>query len=138
MMDFSAGAKRGVATRPVVLVLAFLVEVGAAAAAWAHHSFAMFDQHQTETISGTVRQFQWTNPHVWIQLLVPDASGKDKEWSIECTSVNFLFRRGWHNDTLKPGDKVTLSIRPLKDGQAGGSLIGVSSLNGAPLTLTPE
>ena len=137
-MDVTTVAKRRSSTRVVLLVLTFLVGGGAAAATWAHHSFAMFDQHKTDTISGTVREFQWTNPHVWIQLRVPDASGKDKEWSIECTSVNFLYRRGWHNDTLKPGDKVTLTIRPLKDGQPGGSLIAVSSLNGAPLVLTPE
>jgi len=68
----------------------------------------------------------------------PDSAGASREWSIECTSVNFMFRRGWRHDTLKPGDKVTLSVRPLKNGQPGGSLIQVSALNGKPLTLEPE
>ena len=128
-------------SQPPAVLLAALILAGTMGAtrSLAHHSFGMFDQHKTTVLSGTVRAFEWTNPHVWIQLRVPDPSGgADKEWSIECTSVNFMVRRGWRHDTLKPGDKVTLSLRPLKDGEPGGSLIGVSSLNGSALVLTPE
>jgi hypothetical protein len=109
---------------------------GIAGRAWAHHSFAMFDYHETVNLTGTVQQFQWTNPHVWIQLEIPDSAGAGpKEWSVQLTSVNFLYRVGWRHDTLKPGDKVRLSVHPLKKGGAVGSLAGISSVNGKPFTL---
>jgi hypothetical protein len=104
----------------------------------AHHSFAMYDSTRTITIEGTVRDFQWTNPHVWIQVLVPDGRGGSEEWGVECTSVNFMSRRGWTKHTLKAGDRISITLSPLRDGSRGGSFKGVNSLNGAPLELTPE
>jgi hypothetical protein len=124
---------RGVALAAFVALSAIVGTRG-----WAHHSFAMFDQNKRTVLAGTVREFQWTNPHVWIQLAVPDGKGGSTEWSIECTSVNFMVRRGWRHDTLKPGDKITLTMRPLKDGSHGGSLVAVTSVNGGPLSLSPE
>ena len=137
-MKSSLPSDRQALLRTVMLAIVVLACSAASTRTWAHHSFAMFDQHKTTVVSGTVREFQWTNPHVWIQLLVPNPAGGTKEWSIECTSVNFMVRRGWHHDTLKPGDKVTLSIRPLRDGEPGGSFLAVATLNGNPLTLSPE
>jgi hypothetical protein len=95
-------------------------------AAFAHHSFAMFDSQKTITLEGTIKEFQWTNPHTWIQLLVQDASGKEVEWSIEGGSVNGLARAGWKRTLLKAGDKATVVIHPLKDGNPGGSLVTVT------------
>jgi hypothetical protein len=95
-------------------------------AALAHHSFAMFDSQKTITLEGTIKEFQWTNPHTWIQLLVRDASGKEVEWSIEGGSVNGLARAGWKRTLLKAGDKATVVIHPLKDGNPGGSLVTVT------------
>jgi hypothetical protein len=89
----------------------------------AHHSFAMFDNQTTLTLEGTVKEFQWTNPHTWIQLLVRDASGKEVEWSIEGGSVNGLARAGWKRTLLKAGDKAKVVVHPLKDGKPGGSLV---------------
>jgi hypothetical protein len=109
-----------------------------AAPTQAHHSFAMYDSTRTITIEGTVRDFQWTNPHVWIQVLVPDGKGGSEEWGVECTSVNFMSRRGWTKRTLKAGDRISITLSPLRDGSRGGSFKGVNSLNGAPLELTPE
>ena len=79
-------------------------------AAYAHHSFAMFDQVNQKTLAGTVKEVQWTNPHIWVQLLVRDpASGQVVEWSIEGASPNALMRQGWKRDeTLKLGDAVTV------------------------------
>ena len=74
----------------------------------AHHSFAMFDQSKLVPLQGTVKEFRWTNPHVFIQLLVKNEDGTDEEWSIEMTSPEHLARVGWKPGTLKPGDKVTL------------------------------
>jgi len=107
----------------------------AGAAASAHHSFAMFDRTREIVIAGEVREFQWTNPHVWIQVVVPKPEGGTEEWSIECTSINFLTRWGWTHHTLKPGDKVALKIYPLKDGSTGGSLAELTSINGNPPNL---
>ena len=107
----------------------------AAAPVDAHHSFAMFDRDKAMTLSGTVREFQWTNPHVWIQVMVPDAKGADQEWGVECTSVNFMRRRGWARESLKPGDKVKMIIFPLKDGSRGGQFNKMTELNGSPNNL---
>jgi hypothetical protein len=104
----------------------------------AHHSFAMYDNGKQITIEGVVKELQWTNPHVWIQVLVPNAKGGQDEWSVECTSVNFMVRRGFNKTTIKAGDKISVSLTPLKDGSHGGAFKGVNSLNGAPLTHESE
>jgi hypothetical protein len=87
---------------------------------FAHHSFAMFDVTKELTLDGTVREFQWTNPHSWLQLTVME-NGQNFEYSIEGQSPNGLVRHGWTKKSLKPGDKVKVIIRPLKDGSRGGS-----------------
>ncbi len=104
----------------------------------AHHSFAMFDNKQNMTLEGTVKEFQWTNPHLWVQLLVKDpATGKEVEWSIEGGSPNGMRRQGWARTSLKPGDKAVVHIHPLKDGAPGGSLVSVS-VNGQQVGRTAE
>jgi hypothetical protein len=100
-----------------------------ASSAFAHHSFALFDAQKSMTLEGEVRQFQWTNPHTWIQLVVVDQAGKNVEWSIEGGSAATMSRQGWSRMALKPGDRVTVVIHPLKDGTRGGSLIS-ATLNG--------
>lgn len=95
----------------------------AGASAWAHHSFAMFDNKTEMTLVGTVKEFQWTNPHSWVQLIVTDPNGNPVEWSIEGGSVAALSHQGWTPATFTPGEKVEVIIHPLKDGRAGGSLI---------------
>ena len=108
-------------------VLSFLliatVAMLTAGSALAHHSFAMFDQSKAVTIEGTVKEFQWTNPHVFIQLLVKSDSGADVEWSIEMTSPEHLARVGWRPGTVKAGDKVSLVVHPMRDGSAGAQYI---------------
>jgi uncharacterized protein DUF6152 len=94
-----------------------------ASVASAHHSFAMFDQTKEVTLDGTLKELQWTNPHIWVQVMAKDpASGKDVEWSIEGGSPNGLSRRGWSRNMMKAGDKLTVVIHPLKNGDHGGSL----------------
>ena len=117
----------------VAFALAGVAAVSLAAApAFAHHSFAMFDSTKNTTLEGTIKEFQWTNPHSWVQIVVKDASGKDVEYSIEGGSPNGLARQGWKRTSLKPGDKAVLVMHPLKDGTAGGSLVTVS-VNGVPV-----
>ena len=101
----------------------------------AHHSFAMFDRDHPRELAGTVREFQWTNPHVWIQVRVPNAAGVQEEWGVELTSVNALRRPGWSRDSLHAGDRVRLLIFPLKDGSLGGQLNRVVEINGSASAL---
>ncbi len=102
----------------------------------AHHSFAMFDQSRLLTLHGTVKDFRWTNPHVFIQLLTDGGAGSQEEWSIEMTSPEHLSRVGWRPRTLKPGDKVTLNIHPMRDTTKGGQYLSGTGPNG-PLFGSP-
>src|SRR5437016_14161577 len=91
--------------------------------ALAHHSFTMFDLTKEVTITGSVKEFQWTNPHTFTWIDVPNAGGGTDVWGIEGMSPNFLGRRGWTKNTLKVGDKITAVIYPLKDGMKGGTFL---------------
>lgn len=106
--------------RKPLLALAALSAAAILAPAAAHHSFAMFDQGKTVTLKGQVAQFQWTNPHAFIELNVPNASGSSDRWSIELNSPNNLARQGWRRSSLKPGETVTVLINPLRNGKKGG------------------
>ena len=119
-----------VISRALRLSLATAACLAFAAPALAHHSFAMFDMSQEKSISGTVSDFQWTNPHSWIWLDVPTASGGSEQWGIEGMSPNFLERRGWSKRTLKIGDKVTVVVHPVKNGGKGGSFVRVTLPDG--------
>lgn len=100
-----------------------LLLAGASLPVVAHHSFSMFDDKKEITLKGEVKEFQWSNPHTWIQLYVTDASGKVVEWSIEGGSPNLVGRQGWKRNTFKTGDKVEITVHPLRDGQPGGSFM---------------
>ena len=89
----------------------------------AHHSFAVFDMTQQKTITGVVSKFEWTNPHTFIWLDVPNDKGVVESWAIEGMSPNYLGRRGWSKNSVKPGEKITVSVRPLKEGKPGGMFI---------------
>ena len=116
---------------PVVPGTAFWLTV-ISGVALAHHSFAMFDTTQTLTLQGTVKEFQWTNPHCFIQVLVRDG-GSTREWSIEMNGPADLYRKGWRPRSLLAGDKVTVKIHPIKDGSNGGSYLSAIGPAGQPL-----
>ena len=105
----------------------------AAAPATAHHSYTMFDLGKEATLTGTVQEFQWTAPHAWIELNVAARKGSPELWSIEGMSPNYLARRGWSRHSLKPGDKVSVVIHPLKDGARGGTVVRVILQDGRVL-----
>ncbi|HSG33995.1 MAG TPA: DUF6152 family protein [Sphingomonadaceae bacterium] len=98
----------------------------------AHHSFAMFDQKKIVTLEGTVHEFQWTNPHAFIELDVV-TNGRLARWSIELNSPNNLKRQGWKRTSLKAGDKITLRTNPLRNGQAGGLFLDLEKSDGTVL-----
>jgi hypothetical protein len=104
-------------------------------AALAHHSFAMFDQSKHIQIQGVVQDYQWTQPHVWLDLMVVGKQGGEPvRWGIEAQSPGILFRRGWKPDSIKPGDKVVADIFPMKDGSAGGQMLRVTLPDGRVIT----
>jgi hypothetical protein len=99
---------------------------------WAHHSGGMFDDTRLMTLTGTVSSFQWTNPHCWIQVQIPGSSGS-VEWSVEMGSPSLLFRAGWRPGSLKPGDRITVVIHPMRDGTSGGLFVSSASGDRKPL-----
>ena len=119
--------------RKIVLGVACVTPIGAAALAVAHHSTAMYDYKQTKMLSGTVKEFQWTNPHMFIKVLAPDATGKQVKWNIECGTPNINARHGWKKSDLKVGDKVSMEINPMRDGTAAGTLKWVKLSDGRQL-----
>ena len=115
------------------LLLTAAVSLLVAGPASAHHSGAMFDSSKELTLVGTIKEFQWTNPHSWVQVLVPDARGKVVEWSLEMSGTSGLYRRGWRASSLKPGDKVTIVTNPMRNGSPAGNVRSVTMADGRKL-----
>jgi hypothetical protein len=112
------------------LGLLLAAQIGAASPALAHHSFAMYEPTKTLTFKGTVKTFQWTNPHVVVWVLVqPESGGAAEEWSFETTSPGVLTRAGWTRQSIKAGDRVSVTFSPLRDGSHGGGLNSVTLLD---------
>jgi hypothetical protein len=105
----------------------------------AHHSFAMFDASRTSHVGGTVTNFEWINPHVWLHVNVVNDAGVEEEWSFEAGSVRQLQTSFWEADSVKPGDVLTdVAFHPLKDGSNGGQLLEVMKSDGTYLCQGPE
>jgi hypothetical protein len=133
-MDIVAGTRASWLRRIVVATLggaAFAL----AGAASAHHSFAVFDMSQQKTIEGTVSDFQWTNPHTWTWVDVKGADGSVTKYGFEGMSPNFLGRRGWSKNTLKPGDHVKITYAPLKSGDPGGTFLRATLQDGTEMVM---
>ena len=107
--------------------------VAVAMPALAHHSGASFDDDQVLELTGTVKEFQWTNPHTWIQLYVENEDGEQVEWSIEAGGPNSLARRGWRPSTFSPGAEVTIKLHPMRNGAPGGGFIGARFADGSTI-----
>jgi uncharacterized protein DUF6152 len=117
--------------------LSGLVLLVVATVAAAHHSPAMFDPSKARVLTGTVRQFQWTNPHCYIQLIVKNEKGVDEEWSLEMGAPTYLYAKGWRPSTVKSGDRLKVTIAPLRKGGTGGMLLQASTLDGKLLGKKP-
>ena len=106
------------------LCVAMFAAAAFSAPAGAHHSFAMFDATKNVTLQGTVKEFEWTNPHSWLRVNVADEkTGKTVLWALEMSSPARLTTMGMHADTVKPGDKVSVTFHPMRDGTRGGQFI---------------
>jgi hypothetical protein len=101
----------------------------------AHHSSAMFDATKTTELTGTVKEFQWTNPHVWVQVNVDKSggAGAKEEWSFEGGSPNTLSRQGWQKSTFAPGAQVTIRFNPMRDGTHAGQFVAAKFADGKTL-----
>jgi hypothetical protein len=117
------------------IILAAALSVTLGRTTLAHHSFAMFDTTKEVTLAGTIKEFQWTNPHTWIWLEVHSPRGDVETWGIEGSSPNNLAREGWNKSSLSSGDTVTLVIHPLKDGSKGGSFVSAVLPSGRVLKM---
>jgi hypothetical protein len=101
----------------------------------AHHSAAGIDRTKSITVDGTIKEFRWANPHSWIDIDVPsDKGGGPVTWSVEMTSPTFLVKAGWKSSTLKSGDKASVTLNPLKNGDPGGLFVSVKLADGRVLT----
>jgi hypothetical protein len=118
--------------RYVAVLLSWIV-LTTAGPALAHHSFAVFDHTRTVAVKGTVTKFQWTNPHAFLELDVPDDKGNVQPFTIELTSINMLSRVGWRSNMIKAGDRVRAVVAPLLSGQPGGLLLDVTLPDGRKL-----
>lgn len=129
---------RPTASRACVGVLLGVCGIIFSMSSLAHHSAASWDPAKRLTLHGTVRQFQWTNPHCFIQLLVPVAGSADssaplQEWSIEMSSPYQVLTGGWKPGTLKPGDKIEVTVKPARDGSPSGSFVSALGMDGKPV-----
>jgi hypothetical protein len=123
------------------LKIAALATIAAALAleAQAHHSFAMFDQEKIISVSGTLKELEYTNPHCWLHINVVDpATGKTQEWAFEMGSVGQIAAQGWKADTVKPGDKITVDAHPMKDGSRGGQYQAAKLSDGRSFKQPPQ
>jgi hypothetical protein len=116
---------------PILLFSCFTL--AASAPALAHHSFAMFDNAKTMSLDGTVKALEWINPHSWIHIVTLDSTGKPVEWAFEMGGPGQLTGQGWTRDSVKVGDKITVTFHPMKDGSHGGSEMSVKLPNGTVL-----
>ena len=114
-----------------------LLLLGGGAVALAHHSYAMFDRDKKLALTGTVKEFRWSNPHAWMEIYVPNDKGGTDMWGVEMNSPNNLVREGWTRTTITPGDKVQALINPLRDGKPGGVYVGITLPSGKYIGAVP-
>ena len=109
----------------------------ASATAFAHHSGAMFESEKTVTLNGTVKEFEYTNPHSWLWVVVKDEKGEETLWGFEAEGPSTLMRAGIKRNSLQPGDVVTVTARPLRDGRPAGAWVSVTKADGTVLLPRP-
>ncbi len=119
-------------------IASFVIAALLAAPATAHHSGAMFDNDKSVTLKGTVKDYQWTNPHCWIQMTVAGPNGVTEEWSVEMGAPMQLYQHGWRPGTLKPGDPIEVVIHPTRDATLkAGVFVSATGAGGKSLEKKP-
>ena len=120
-------------TKTAIQIVAACIIAGYVLTSPAHHAATMFDREQTVELSGEIVEFQWTSPHVWIQINVENESGELVEWSVEGSVPNRLYRAGWRPTTFQPGDRVTIHGAPMRNGAPAALFIGARLADGSTL-----
>jgi hypothetical protein len=121
-------------TKPAsAALLALALIAGAAAPAFAHHAFSMYDNTVYKKVTGTVKTYMWANPHTMIDFVAMGADGKMQPWTAECSPINMIGRRGWTADSLKTGDKIDFVIHPNRNGANYGLLVSATKTDGTVL-----
>jgi hypothetical protein len=135
MTHRSTSAGRGTrnGSLALFLVVTAVAELAVPPAVLAHHSFAMFDANKSLSATATVKEFQWASPHTWLELIVLDENKSEKPLSLELTTISGLLRNGWKPGTLKPGDRVTVTYHPMRDGTPAGQLVEAVTEDGRTL-----
>jgi hypothetical protein len=110
--------------------IALFLGVAQSTPAEAHHSGAGFNSDKVIELTGTIKEFQFTNPHTWIQIIVDDNKGAKTEWSVEWGSPNSLGRQGIRPSTFPAGAKVTMRLRPMLNGAPAGAFVGAKFTDG--------
>lgn len=100
---------------------------------FAHHGNAALDVGKKVTIKGTVTEWLWANPHCWLKVDVKDDSGKVVNWVGETNNAADMIEKGWSKNTLKPGDEVSVTLEPVKNGKPAGKVLEVVLPNGQTL-----
>src|ERR1035438_7159542 len=122
---------------PKVVLLATSLVLGFGGIAAAHHSNAAYDLDHPQTMEGTVKAVNWTNPHISFVVEKDAKSGEAAStWVFEVSSPGVLTRSGWTKRSLQPGDHALFRYAPLRDGTAGGFLLKVTLPSGQELTYT--
>ena len=129
----SAGIRIRIGSSILFLAVAIVAVLAVPSAAVAHHSFAMFDANKTLSTTATVKEFQWGSPHTWLELLVLSEDKTEMPLSLELTTISGLQRNGWKPGTLKPGDRVTVTYHPMRDGTPAGQLVEAVTEDGRTL-----
>src|SRR5262245_65623692 len=117
-----------------MVAVGMLVALTVAANAFAHHSPIVFDRSREVRIEGVVKEFKWSMPHSWIHVDVKDENGEVATWGVEMNPASPLARRGWRSTTVKPGDKVSVLLYPLRNDEKGGQYISITLPDGKVLT----
>ena len=120
----------------IAATLTAILIVAAAGPVAAHHSFSAFNTTEQKTVTGTVKKVEWTNPHIWVWLDVPNEQGGVDAWGFEGMSPNYLERRDWTRTTLKVGDKLTVTFNPMRNGDNGGMFVNGKMGTGKVLTMS--
>jgi hypothetical protein len=107
-------------------------------AAAAHHSPIIFDRSRSVTIVGVVTEFKWSSPHAWIRLDVKDENGAVGNWGVEMNPASLLAKEGWRSSTVKPGDRVSIVVHPLRTNELGGQFVSIKLPDGRTLGEKPD
>jgi hypothetical protein len=128
----------GSMTRAVATTVAFVAFLFCAAPAQPHHSNVLYEVTKVITLTGSVKDFQWVNPHTWLHLMVDDGSGGKVEWAVEGRAPGILLRAGWSRSSLKAGEVVTVDMSPAKDGTKVGIIARITKADGTILSNQPN